>query len=83
MAKAKGLDRRRDLTPVEGALSERLIVQLAERRDYCGYHKVAAVRQRPNARDRTQAKRHDRTDPIEQLPRNPRRRPRALRRVSR
>jgi hypothetical protein len=38
---------------VEGALSERLIVQPAERHDHGGYHEAAAVRPTPDAIHRT------------------------------
>ncbi|MFS8932829.1 hypothetical protein [Cupriavidus taiwanensis] len=34
----------RDLSRVEGALSERLIVPPAERRDHGGYHAASAIR---------------------------------------
>ncbi len=34
----------RDLSRVEGALSESLIVPRAERRDHCGYHAASAIR---------------------------------------
>ncbi|MCY1352656.1 hypothetical protein D9M69_389660 [compost metagenome] len=76
------------LSAVEGALSQWLIARGGDRSDYCGqdsigrptYHPVRPKRR--NSVRRTQpTTRHDRTDPIEQLPRNPRCRARALRRI--
>ncbi|SOY68552.1 hypothetical protein CBM2589_A90106 [Cupriavidus taiwanensis] len=81
-----------DLSRVEGALSESLIVPPAERRDHGGYHAAWPIRRGrhlPIAKtDRhrhrpTASQRHDRTDPIEQFPRNPRCHPGAVRGVPR
>ncbi|SOY67553.1 hypothetical protein CBM2587_B90003 [Cupriavidus taiwanensis] len=72
-----------DLSRAEGALSERLIVLPAERRDHCGYQPGAGEPPDPGRHLQTARQRHDRTDPIEQLPRNPRCHPRAVRGVPR